>query len=507
MRTALLPTPLPILDGPAEAADADWLVVPWLDQAPNDPATRFDAATGGQWRAARETGEWQGKRFELLTLGVVGGSVRARKIVVAGGGPLADWSPAVARRLASAVMIRARASRVRTLTFLLSVDGAGEREGTWVQAVAEGLTLGAFEVACYKTGDLARPAVNASIVVEGAGQPAASRLVTQAERGRLISHCANLARELVNEPGNALPPSVLADRARELASGTGLAVEVLDEREIERLGMGLVAAVGQGSGQPPRVIVLTHEPPDARPGVTLGLVGKGVTFDAGGISLKLADGMERMKDDMAGAATVVAAMRAISLMGIGVKVVAVVPSAENMPDGRALRPGDVIRAASGRTVEIVNTDAEGRLLLADALWYARERGATHLVDIATLTGSCTVALGKHTAGVFGRPDDWRDRVLDAARERGEPAWPLPLIEEEREHLESQIADTVNAGSRDAGAITAALFVGEFAGGLPWVHLDVAGPAWLTEGRPDAAKGPSGYGVRTLVTLAESLASR
>jgi leucyl aminopeptidase len=303
---------------------------------------------------------------------------------------------------------------------------------------------------------------------------------------------------------------VLADRARELTAGTALKIEVLDENAIGELGMGLLSAVGRGSKEPPRLIAITHEPAaadrgDRQAGPVLGLVGKGVTFDSGGISIKSADGMERMKDDMAGGAAVIAAMRAIALLGIPLRVIGVVPAAENMPGGGALRPGDVLRSASGRTVEVLNTDAEGRLILGDALWFARARGATHLVDIATLTGACTVALGKLTAGIFGRPDDWRDTVLQAARRSGEPSWPLPLVEEEHEQLESDIADTTNSGSRYGGAITAALFVGAFAGDLPWAHVDIAGPAWLSEGKRYAPKGATGFGVRTLVELARTMA--
>jgi leucyl aminopeptidase len=217
--------------------------------------------------------------------------------------------------------------------------------------------------------------------------------------------------------------------------------------------------------------------------------------------------MERMKDDMAGGAAVLLAMRAISLLQVPLKVVAVVPSVENMPGGRAMRPGDILRGASGRTVEVLNTDAEGRLLLGDALWYAQRLGATHLVDIATLTGACMVALGRSTTGVFGRPDDWRDYVCDAAKRCGERVWPMPIFDDYRDQLKSEIADTTNSGGRYGGAITAALFVGEFAGGLPWAHLDVAGTAWNDEATPFLPKGPTGVGVRTLVNLAMGLGSR
>jgi leucyl aminopeptidase len=267
--------------------------------------------------------------------------------------------------------------------------------------------------------------------------------------------------------------------------------------------MGLLLGVARGSAEPPRMIVLRYEPPDAT-GPVLGLVGKGITFDTGGISIKPADGMDRMKDDMAGGAAVVAAIRAIALQRLPVKVVGVVPTAENMPGGRAVKPGDVLRSASGLTVEVNNTDAEGRLVLGDGLWYAQQLGATHLVDVATLTGACVVALGKITTGLLGAPNSWVDLVRLSAATAGESVWPLPLFDDYKESLDSDIADMVNSAGRPAGAITAAMFLKEFAGGVPWAHLDIAGTAWVDERKPWAAKGATGVMVGTLVELARKL---
>jgi leucyl aminopeptidase len=246
---------------------------------------------------------------------------------------------------------------------------------------------------------------------------------------------------------------------------------------------------------------MKHEPANAPAHPVLGLVGKGITFDTGGISIKPADGMERMKDDMAGGAAVICAMRAISLIGAPIKVVWVVPTTENMPGGRALKPGDVLRGASGKTVEVINTDAEGRLILGDGLWYAQQLGATHLVDVATLTGACMVALGKVASGLFGRPDGWVQLVRDAGQRAGERCWPMPLYEEYAEQLRSDIADMLNSGGRPAGACTAAMFLKEFAGDLPWAHLDIAGTAWVDEPKPFQSKGATGIAVRTLAELA------
>jgi len=277
--------------------------------------------------------------------------------------------------------------------------------------------------------------------------------------------------------------------------------EVLDEHPIGQLGMGLLLGVARGSSEPPRLMVFRYEPAGAPASPVLGLVGKGITFDTGGISIKPADGMERMKDDMAGGAAVACAMRAIALLGAPIRVIGVVPATENMPGGRAIKPGDILTSAAGKTVEVINTDAEGRLILGDGLWYARQLGATHLVDIATLTGACVVALGKITSGLFGTPAAWVDQVRRVADREGDRVWPMPLFDEYRDQLKSEIADMMNTGGRPAASITAAMFLKEFSGGLPWVHIDIAGTAWADEAKPYLRKGPSGVGVRTLAELA------
>jgi leucyl aminopeptidase len=264
--------------------------------------------------------------------------------------------------------------------------------------------------------------------------------------------------------------------------------------------MGLLLGVARGSAEPPRVIVLRHEPKGAPKTPVLGLVGKGITFDTGGISIKPAEGMERMKDDMAGGAAVICAMRAISLLKAPIRVVGVVPTTENMPGGKAMKPGDVLTGASGKTVEVINTDAEGRLILGDGLWYAQQLGATHLVDVATLTGACVVGLGKVVSGLFGRPDTWRDTINDVARRAGDRCWPMPLYDEYFDQIRSEIADMINSGGRAGGACTAAVFLKEFTGELPWAHMDIAGTAWADESKPYQPKGPIGIAVRTLAEL-------
>jgi leucyl aminopeptidase len=265
--------------------------------------------------------------------------------------------------------------------------------------------------------------------------------------------------------------------------------------------MGLLLGVARGSSEPPRLIVFRYEPAGAPASPVLGLVGKGITFDTGGISIKPADGMDRMKDDMTGGAAVACAMRAIALLKAPIRVIGVVPATENMPGGRAVKPGDVLTSAGGKTVEVLNTDAEGRLILGDGLWYARQLGATHLVDVATLTGAVVVALGRVTSGLFGSPAAWVERVRRVADRAGDRVWPMPLFEDYREQLKSEIADFTNTGGRPAGSITAALFLSEFTGGLPWVHMDIAGTAWAEESKPYLPKGPTGVAVRTLAELA------
>jgi leucyl aminopeptidase len=311
---------------------------------------------------------------------------------------------------------------------------------------------------------------------------------------------------MANEPGNDLTPRVFAQRASDIAAAAGLTVEVLDEPNIAALKMGMLLGVARGSQEPPRVVVLRYEPPGASTKAVLGLVGKGITFDTGGISIKPADNMDKMKDDMSGGAAVICAMSAIARLKLPVQCVAVIPMTENMPGGRAIKPGDVLTSAEGKTVEVLNTDAEGRLILGDALWYARQRGATHLVDVATLTGACVVALGKTTSGLFGCPPAWVEDVRRATERAGDRSWPMPVFDDYKDQLKSEIADFSNTGGRAAGAITAALFIKEFTGNLPWVHMDIAGTAWAEEAKPYQPKGATGVGVRTLVELARDAAT-
>ena len=475
--------------------ETDLLIVPVFD-GENIPAALegLDQATAGAVERATASHEVQGRLYEFFATPAVR-DYRAVRIAIAGAGRAADFSTERLRKVATASALAARQRRVTRLAFVVRGDLKADAA---VQAATEGLLLAGFSGDHYKSGERGGPPAELITVVLPAGDAGLEQSV---ERGRILGESCNIARELCNEPSNVLTPSVFADRAAAIARGTGLGVQVLDRDDLERLKMGLLLGVARGSAEPPRMIVLHHDPPGAPARPVLGLVGKGITFDTGGISIKPADGMERMKDDMAGGAAVIAAMRAISLLNAPIKVVGVVPTTENMPGGRAMKPGDVLTGASGKTVEVINTDAEGRLILGDGLWYAQQLGATHLVDVATLTGACVVALGKVASGLFGQPDGWVEVVRRTAQQAGDRCWPMPLYEEYTEQLRSEIADMMNSGGRPAGACTAAIFLKEFAGALPWAHLDVAGTAWAEESKPWQPKGPSGVAVRTLAELA------
>jgi leucyl aminopeptidase len=495
---------------PLAAVDSDLLVVPWFEGEGPSVDVSLDEATGGELGRAVASKEFGGRLYELFVTPVNRAGWRARRIGFAGAGDRTAFSTDQLRKLASMVGLVAREHRAERVALALRdeiIRGRGHDSAAdvaavaaFAQAAAEGLTLSEFKVAAYKTVD-PPPDQSPAWTIVLSDPEAVSHAGRAIARGRLLGECSNLARDLANEPGNRLTPREFSRRCVQITSDAGILTEVLDETQIAKLEMGLLLGVARGSSEPPRLMVFRYTPAGAPAGPVLGLVGKGITFDTGGISIKPADGMERMKDDMAGGAAVACAMRAIGLLKAPISVIGIVPATENMPGGRAMRPGDVLRSASGKTVEVVNTDAEGRLILGDGLWYARQLGATHLVDIATLTGACVVALGKITSGLFGTPMPWVEHVRHVADRAGDRAWPMPLFDEYREQLKSDIADMMNTGGRPASAITAALFLKEFTGGLPWVHMDIAGTAWAEEAKPYLPKGPTGVGVRTLAELA------
>jgi leucyl aminopeptidase len=448
----------------------------------------------------KESGELKGKSYERTLIHRPAGLV-AQKLLVVGAGKKEKFRPFQLGRLAGAAARFLRARGVRQMAWV----AGNECDAEQVQWIVEGVVLADYDADRYRTernGDFRID----SLVVAGEGLVVSEEVNAAVEQGRTIGEAANFTRDLVNEPANRMTPTILARRAREMAERMGLVYQELGQEEIRNLKMGAFLAVAQGSDQPPRLLVLRYLPADAPESPVIGLVGKGVTFDSGGISIKPSQDMHEMKTDMAGGATMLGVMQAIARIKPKVRVIAVIPATENMPSGKAYRPGDVITSMSGKTIEVLNTDAEGRLALADALTYARQIGCNVLIDAATLTGAVTVALGNITTGVFGRHQEWIDRVVASGTRTGERMWHLPVDDDYRELYKSSIGDLANTGGRYGGAITAAMFVGEFAEDTPWVHLDIAGTRWSNEEKPYLAKGPTGVPVRTLVHLLTHLES-
>ncbi len=456
-------------------------------------AAELDQAAGGALRKLAASGELTGKALEM-TLVHYPSAAAAQRILLVGAGKREKYNPADLRKIAGAALRYLKGRKVSGFVFLAREDDANVAAA---QGITEALLVANFESEKYKTDKTDGKEVHA---VGLAGFDAAAE--AGIARGRIIAEAQNFTRELVNEPSNRMTPRMLAERAAAMARESGLACEILDEKRIEELKMGALLSVAQGSVEPPRMIVITYTPPQARRGApVIGLVGKAVTFDTGGISIKPAEGMEKMKYDMAGGATILGVMRALAQLKPAVKVIAVVPATENMPGSRAQKPGDVQISMAGKSIEVINTDAEGRLILADGIAYAKQLGATHLVDAATLTGAIVVALANVNVGVFGSDAAFTERLLASARAAGEKMWPMPLDDDYREMIKSSIADIQNVGSgKGGGAITAAMFLKEFADQTPWIHLDIAGTAWLDEAKPWAAKGASGVAVRTLVDV-------
>jgi len=460
------------------------LIVPVFE---GEKESRFGAAP------LVESGEVAGKAAEFTLLHNPAGAAAAR-VLLAGGGKAERFDAAELRKLVAASVRFLKEKNVQSAAVLLEGNRTG---GEYASAAVEGAILGDFEPDRHKTGSDKKTLASFAVVCPNG----AATLDAAVSRGQVLAESQNFTRALANEPANLLTPLKMAAAARQMAQEQGLECEVLERGELERLGMGALLGVAQGSAEPPALVVIRYRPQSAASAAHLGLVGKGVTFDTGGISIKPSEGMEKMKYDMSGGAAMIGAMRAIAQLKPPLAVTAFIPCVENMPGSRAQRPGDIVTAMSGKTVEVLNTDAEGRLILADALAYARRQGCTHLVDAATLTGAIVVALGHIHVGLFSNNDAMRDRVLRAARAEGERMWPMPLDDDYKEGLKSAFADIANIGSRWGGAITAAIFLKEFAEDTPWVHLDIAGTAWLDEAKPDMPKGPTGLPVRTLVRLA------
>src|SRR6266404_1445148 len=487
--------------------ETECLVVAALDVGDKDSRAEAQAASDAVRTAAAEViagGEATGKIFESVMVHRPQG-LKAKRLLLVGGGKAKNFSSYELRKVAGTAVRFLKPKSIRSAVILAPPNWpAGAADA--VKSIAEGAYVADFDPDTYKSDRKDMRMDTITIAVEG--QPDRAALERALDQGRVIGEAQNFTRELVNEPGNRMTPTELARRARamveELAPSTpGLSLEVLGPDKIRELKMGAFWSVAQGSDEPPALIVIRYDPPGAPERPVLGLVGKGITFDSGGISIKPSDGMEKMKYDMAGGAAMLGTMRALATLKPKLRVLCIVCASENMPSGKAQKPGDVQIAMSGKSIEIINTDAEGRLVLADGLHYARQLGATHLVDAATLTGACVVALGYVNAGVFSNNEEMYQRFSAALQRADEKMWRLPLDEEYREMIRSGIADIVNSGGRWGGAVTAAMFLKEFVGDTPWIHLDIAGTAWMDDNKAWIAKGPSGIAVRSLVEFVRS----
>src|SRR5579864_6963941 len=439
------------------------------------------------------SGEVTGKPFETNLMHKPA-NLKAKRLLLVSGGSAKKFSAYDLRRIAGTAARTLKSRGIRSFAFI-APQGVSEDEA--VRAIVEGAHVGNFDPDYYRS-DRKDQKIDTVTVVTTGDKAALEKAANEAQ---IIGESQNFTRDLVNEPSNRMTPTILGERAKKMSAEVGLKCEVYGAEKIKELKMGAFWSVAQGSDEPPALIVMRYEPAGAPEKPVLGLVGKGITFDTGGISIKPADGMEKMKYDMAGGATMIGAMRAIALLKPKVKVIAVVCATENMPSGKAQKPGDVQIAMSGKSIEIINTDAEGRLVLADGLHYARQMGCTHLIDAATLTGAVVVALGYVNAGVFANDEKMYERFTRALEKAGEKFWRLPLDDEYKENIRSNIADIVNSGGRWGGAVNAAMFLKEFAEDTPWLHLDIAGTAWMEENKAWIAKGPSGIAVRSLVEFA------
>jgi len=487
---------------PYAALEADALVAYIFEES--DPIQshllEIDQSVNGLLKKLVQSGELTGKTLEFTLLHTPAGLAASRLLLV-GAGKREQFSGATLRKIVGAATRSLKSKGAKRIAFLVGENDANDASA---QAIAEAVTTANFETDKYKTDKKTDKNIESVAI---AGYPDSSRASAEAAiaKGRTIGDAQNFTRDLVNEPSNKLTPRILGERAEAMARDAGLAVEVLDERRIADLKMGALLGVAQGGPEPPRVIVITYVPQKPNPNApVIGLVGKAVTFDTGGVSIKPADGMEKMKYDMAGGATMLGVMRAIASLKPNVKVICVVPSTENVVGGAAQKPGDIQTSMSGKTIEVLNTDAEGRLILADGVTFAKQLGATVLIDAATLTGAIVVALANINVGVFGSDQAFTDKLLASAKAAGEKMWQMPMDDEYRDFMKGSFADLQNISSgKGGGSITGAWFIREFAGDTPWIHLDIAGTAWNDDAKPWLAKGPTAVALRTLVHLVMS----
>ena len=494
-----------VQSGALEKSAADALVVALFQDVrrPTGAAAAVDKAAGGAIRDFLATGDFTGKKNQVGVL-YPKGKTRFRRVIVVGLGPQKDLDADVVRQALGKAVSTARSLGVKSLATAAVGAGAGGLDARdAAQAAVEGMVLANYSFDEYRTRkEDIKSQVKKAIVVE-ADRSKAAAVKRGAERGQAGAEAACFTRDLCNSPSLDLTPRAFADRAKKLANArAGVRVAVLDEKKIRALKMGCFLGVAKGSDEPPRFLVFEYRP-KGRPKATICLVGKGITFDTGGISLKPADGMDRMKYDMSGAAAVAGVFQGLAKTKPAVRVLGLTPLTENMPGGHAIKPGDVLRAMNGVTVEVNNTDAEGRLVLADALSYAQRFKPDAMIDLATLTGACVIALGSGASGLMGNDDSLLEKIRAAGDRSGERAWPLPTWPVYKDLLKSEVADIKNSAGREAGTIAGAMFLQNFVDGRPWAHLDIAGTAWAEKERPYVPKGSVGVGVRMLLDLLDN----
>jgi leucyl aminopeptidase len=488
--------------GPFEQLDVQAVAVAvFKDEKPADGfLQKLDEVSGGLVKSIIEAGEFAGKEGETAYFHLIGNDkLKARRLLLVGVGAKDDYRTANVSTMAGIAVRSLRGKNAKSIAVLPRIEGAVEANSS---TAIQGAFISIFDPDKYRTVDKEEKSVDKVVVViEGADVDALKR---GAEAGRIIGEAINFTRDLANEPGAYMTPTDMAERAREVANEFGLSIDVLDEARMEQEGMGSLLSVSHGSDQPAKLIILKYVPAnyDESEKELLSFVGKGVTFDSGGISLKPGESMELMKYDMTGGATVIGAMRAIAQLKPSIPILGVAPCTENLPSGKATKPGDVVRAMTGKTIEVINTDAEGRLILADAIAYAKKLGATRIIDMATLTGAVSIALGDVNTAVLGTDQELINEIIAAGHEVGEKFWQLPLDKEYSKQIKSDIADIKNVGGRRAGTITAAAFLKEFADGVSWAHLDIAGTAWADDAKPHRSKGPTGIALRTLLKIVE-----
>ncbi|MFC2020950.1 leucyl aminopeptidase [Chloroflexota bacterium] len=493
-----------VVTGDISKIEAGAIIVNYFEgmERPEGDTAVVDEALDGAISRLISQGEIKGKLNQITIIHSLG-KIPADRVVVAGLGKQEELSVDKVRGvMAEACRLLQRKDVASIATVAQGAGVAGITAASSAQALTEGALLGVYTFRRHVTKEAEHGEIKQLTIID-ADESKTSGLEQGSNKGKILAEATNLARDMVNEPANYMTPADMAEMATKLGKTYGLEVSVLEKEQMQEMGMGALLGVAQESRQPAKFIILNYKGGDS--GETdITLLGKGITFDSGGISIKPSNGMEEMKGDMAGGAAVMAAMSAIAQLKPGINVMALIPATENLPGGSALKPGDVITAMGGKTIEIISTDAEGRLILADALGYAIQKGAKLLVDVATLTGAMRIALGDFCTGAFGNNQELIDKVVAAGAEAGERIWQMPMYEEYKEQNKSTVADIKNVGGRLAGAITAAQFLAEFAGDTHWVHLDIAGTSMSEKERNYLAKGATGVPVRTLVNLVLSL---